>query len=178
MAIPTTVGVERTNISEGTVVKSLGSRRRGLEQESGFTLIELMVVIVIIAVLLLIAIPSLFGARERANASAAKQRASTALKTQMALAADAKGYVADIDALNKAETSVTFQPLPDGAQATEVAGVVYFRDVSADAVTVVARADGGGACYWAKVVNGETFYAKGTCKQSEVNTLVFGSKWP
>ena len=73
---------------------------------------------------------------------------------------------------------MTFEPLPDGGRATEVAGVVYFRDVTADTVTVVAKADGGGACYWAKVVNGETFYAKGSCDQADTGTLVFGRKWP
>lgn len=163
-------------------MESIGTGRRrlerGLRSDGGFTLLELMVVVVVIAILLALAIPTLFGARDRANAASAKQRASTALKTQMALAADARGYVDDPAALNHAETSMTFEPLPDGGQATEVAGVVYFRDVSADTVTVVARADGGGACYWAKVVDGETFYAKGTCKESEVSSLVFGRRWP
>jgi len=41
--------------------------RKRRNDEEGFTLIELMVVVLIIAILLAIAIPTFLGARERAN---------------------------------------------------------------------------------------------------------------
>ncbi len=42
------------------------ARRRG-DDEKGFTLIELMVVVLIIAILIAIAIPTFLGARNKAN---------------------------------------------------------------------------------------------------------------
>jgi type IV pilus assembly protein PilA len=53
--------------------------RAGPERHDGFTLIELMVVVMIIAILLTIAIPTFLGARERAQDSHAKADLRTAL---------------------------------------------------------------------------------------------------
>jgi type IV pilus assembly protein PilA len=58
--------------------------RRLRRDEEGFTLIELMVVVLIIAILLAIAIPTFLGARERAQERAAQsnvRNAYTAAKT-------------------------------------------------------------------------------------------------
>ncbi|MHB8296444.1 MAG: type II secretion system protein [Acidimicrobiales bacterium] len=53
--------------------------QRERERESGFTLIELMVVILIIAILMAIAIPTYLGARNRAENRAARANLRTAL---------------------------------------------------------------------------------------------------
>jgi type IV pilus assembly protein PilA len=51
-------------------------------EEEGFTLIELMVVVLIIAILLAIAIPTFLGARDSANARAAQSNLRNALTAE------------------------------------------------------------------------------------------------
>ena len=60
-------------------IRSFIARRR--DDEEGFTLIELMVVVLIIAILIAIAIPKFLGARPRAQ-DAVRSRTSNALTAE------------------------------------------------------------------------------------------------
>ena len=53
--------------------------RESLNKDEGFTLVELMVVVLIIAILIAIAIPTFLGARERAQDRAAQSNLRNAL---------------------------------------------------------------------------------------------------
>lgn len=153
-------------------MREASNTRRGVEPD-GFTLLELMIVVMVVAILLAVAIPSFLGAKSRADVASAKSRAVQALKTQKVLYADGKGYVSDVLLLEEAEPSLDFRDFP-ALGATEVKGVVYVRDVAADTVTVVARA-ANGDCYWARDENGLTVFAKGDCV---VPPTTFSSEWP
>jgi type IV pilus assembly protein PilA len=71
---------------------SLARRRR--DEEQGFTLIELMVVVLIIAILIAIAIPTFLGARTRANDRAAQSSLRNALTAAKTSFTDTSDYSA------------------------------------------------------------------------------------
>jgi len=58
--------------------------RRGLNKDEGFTLIELMVVVMIIAVLIAIAIPSFLGFRKSAQDRSAQSELRNVLLSEKA----------------------------------------------------------------------------------------------
>ena len=66
-------------------------RRRLTKNEEGFTLIELMVVVLIIAILIAIAIPTFLGAQNRARDRGAQSDLRNALTAAKTIATDSAG---------------------------------------------------------------------------------------
>ena len=64
------------------------------DRQGGFTLIELMVVVMIIAILVGIAIPAFLGARKRAQDTASKSNLRNALGTAQTIFTDNQAYLA------------------------------------------------------------------------------------
>src|SRR5947209_9470276 len=88
-------------------LKALAARRQ--DDEQGFTLIELMVVVLIIAILIAIAIPTFLGARTRANNRAAQSSLRNALTAAKTIFTDNNDYLsADATGLATVEPSLTF----------------------------------------------------------------------
>jgi type IV pilus assembly protein PilA len=69
----------------------LETLRRRRDNDEGFTLIELMVVVLIIAILLAIAIPTFLGAQNRAKDRSAQSNLRNALTAAKTLATDKEG---------------------------------------------------------------------------------------
>ena len=79
-----------------TSLKTLASRRG--DDEQGFTLIELMVVVLIIAILIAIAIPTFLGARQRAQDRAAQSDLRNGLTAEKTVYTDNQTYSNDVTA--------------------------------------------------------------------------------
>src|SRR5881396_3480516 len=88
---------------------------RDRREEEGFTLIELMVVVLIIAILLAIAIPTFLGARERAQDRAAQSDIRNALTAEKVFYTDNQTYTAGTTgeaAIKSIEPSLTYSAGP------------------------------------------------------------------
>ena len=113
--------------------RSLIARSR--DQEEGFTLIELMVVVLIIAILIAIAIPTFLGARARAQDRAAQSDLRNGLTAEKTVYTDGQIYL-DPTAANMAtvESSLSWGVKLTGAVGDAVAlndkGVVCMTETS------------------------------------------------
>ena len=100
-------------------------RKRFDRDDEGFTLIELMVVVLIIAILLAIAIPTFLGARERANHRAAQSTLRNALAAEKVFFTDNQVFSSSETGMDDIEPNLAWEntlPVP----ANPVEGTVYF----------------------------------------------------
>lgn len=79
-----------------------------LQSERGFTIVELLIVIVVIGILAAITIVAYNGVTARANATSAKSAAASALKKAEAYNAELNGYPTTPAALTGAATTTTY----------------------------------------------------------------------
>ena len=84
----------------------IGLIRSRLANEEGFTLVELMVVVLIIAILVAIAIPTFLGARESAQDRAAQSDLRNALTAEKVYYVDNENYTAVAADLSAIEPSI------------------------------------------------------------------------
>ena len=85
-------------------------RRRLTKDEEGFTLIELMVVVLIIAILIAIAIPTFLGAQNRARDRGAQSDLRNGITAAKTIATDDAGLMTNVTVSNltAAEGALTF----------------------------------------------------------------------
>ena len=111
--------------------------------DQGFTLIELMVVVLIIAILIAIAIPTFLGARNRAQDRAAQSSLRNALTAAKTIYTDGEDYTqATTTALAGVEPSLTFTTSASNGQTT-----VYVNPVN-DHNIIMAAESKSGTCMW------------------------------
>jgi type IV pilus assembly protein PilA len=135
-------------------------RKRFDRDDEGFTLIELMVVVLIIAILLAIAIPTFLGARERANHRAAQSTLRNALAAE-------KVYFTDNQVFTSAKTDMdAIEPNLQWTQGLTIAtaGLVYFdTDVTSKKLCMVVRSKSNDVNWSIFDANAGTQYGNTAC---------------
>jgi len=143
-------------------------------KEHGFTLVELMIVVLIIAVLAGIAIPSFLNTRTRSQDQAAKSNLRNALSSAQALYADLQDYsLVTPEALTDEEPSLQFQAAAsDGPKVISVA--------TAEDQIVLAAESASGKCWMIRHVStpgtdaSGTQQGSGSCDAAVITGVTFG----
>ncbi len=149
--------------------------RRQLNSDEGFTLIELMVVVLIIAILIAIAIPTFLGARERAQDRAAQSDIRNALTAQKVYYVDAEAYTTNATSLTAIEPALTWGTT---ASATTVGVVVATTSTTNDTVTLNKKSASGTFFCIKDITAGSTagtYYGSGTAEVAAASCT--GSSW-
>ena len=155
-------------------------RRR---DEEGFTLIELMVVVLIIGILIAIALPTFLGARKRAQDRAAQSSLRNGIAAAKTCFTDNDTYAGCNDAaLNGVEPSLTFQAAASTTP-KQVSDSVYDTNKTGDSWAAAAMSDSG-TCFWINDISTDpgagTFYdddgGAGACTGTDAEGAA-SAKW-
>ncbi len=158
-------------------------RRRMAKEEEGFTLIELMVVILIIAILMAIAIPTFLGAQERAQDRGAQSNLRNALTAAKTIATDNSGTfmngAAAITAadMTATEASLTFDSV--AANVETVGTIIVVTDAGGANIVLYNKSASGTYFCIAATSTGTVTYDKDTSAATGVDTLAEcnSAKW-
>lgn len=150
----------------GTMLVS--SQRRSVGREEGFSLIELLVVILIIGILAAIAIPSFLNHKAKASDVAAKELARTAQTAAETIGTDNGGRYSTVTptTLNATESTIpigvsTTNAYLSAASGTATTFVVTTMSTTGDTYTITRNANGSVSRTCANAI-GQTTCLNGT----------------
>jgi type IV pilus assembly protein PilA len=136
----------------------LNALRKRMQDDKGFTLIELMVVVLIIAILIAIAIPTFLGLRERAQDRAAQSDLRNAMTAAKAFYTDDETYTNfNVAAAEATEPSLNWVA---GAPAVDTDQTGIDGDTAGNTARFL-RHSASGSFFCLQDVNGVTGYGDG-----------------
>jgi type IV pilus assembly protein PilA len=154
--------------------------RARLDRDDGFTLIELMVVVLIISLLIVIALPTFIGARNRAQDVAAKSTVREALTAGRVIFATEETYLgATIPLLQGVDNAVNW------VDETTISSdpVTVSRDITGDVLVLAAYSKAGNCFFLRDNPPTDTTYGilssavPADCSASNSGAVTFGSSW-
>jgi type IV pilus assembly protein PilA len=132
--------------------------------ESGFTLIELMVVLLIIAILLAIAIPTFLGVTGSANDRAAQSNLTNGLTEASAVyQSNNQSFSGIVAAVTAAAPEFTWQAAAPGAGTNQLSIAAYDAATAGDnQVVVIAALSKTNVCWWVAQLDASPISVAGT----------------
>ncbi len=134
--------------------------------DEGFTLIELMVVVLIIAILLAIAVPTFLGARQRANDRAAQSNLRNANTNALVFYTDHQQFTEDPNELDSIDSSLDYtNTLASAAAKTVFVSVPAAGTYAAYDTVYLATKSTNGPCFWIRTIGdkSEPRFARNDC---------------
>ena len=128
--------------------------------ERGFGLIEMTVVVLIIAVLIAVGVPTLVGAQERGRNRAAQLDLRNAVQAARSIAVEAGFGSIDANEMESLEPSMTYDALGDAAQ-----GVIGVDSIDAGSAFIALTQASSGRWFGLAVdVDGDLSYCEGATR--------------
>ncbi len=159
-----------------------------VEREDGFTLVELMVTVAILAALLIMSMSTYAGAKSRSQDSAAKSVATRALQTGRVVYTDQATYATvDTAKLTTAEKSVTFVGAAVGSTNSDEASTDVPDRATTASIFVAAVYSEAGNCFYIRdwiIAGGGIGYGvvpnttPASCNAANAPAVTFLAGWP